>query len=268
LYVYQRVNMMILPSMDWLKGKFTGKHHIWWEIPMVSYRFSLKPIHWYLWKLVTFHFASSRGQRRFPGTVGVPNGRNGRPRWGQKRCFSSPESAFFFHHKQGFEARIEIAHDFTNKVLLVWQLTTLILARAFLPKKTLGLHYQAWCTGLNSHILVVDRSTSFIGWVDWRHVIYDPGYAKGVCIWWTASWRMRRGPKHSNLVPDGSPVITMVVSILWSSMTTEWFGGTSMIVPPFFFKKKTPYYMINERNTYIYTYNFDWKLWEHPKSCG
>jgi hypothetical protein len=28
LYVYQRVNMMILPSMDWLKGKFTGKHHI------------------------------------------------------------------------------------------------------------------------------------------------------------------------------------------------------------------------------------------------
>ena len=37
---------------------------------------------------------------------------------------------------------------------------------------------------------------------------------------------------------------------------------------PVFFKKKTPYYMINERNTYIYTYNFDWKLWEHPKSCG
>ena len=108
LYVYQRVNMMILPSMDWFKGRITGKQHIWREIPMVSCRFPLKPIHWYLWKLVTFHFASSRGQRRFPGTVGVPNGRNGRPRWGQKRCFSSPESAFFFTTNRAFKQELRL----------------------------------------------------------------------------------------------------------------------------------------------------------------
>ena len=41
LYVYQRVNMMILPSMDWFKGTFTGKHHIWWEIPWFPVDFPL-----------------------------------------------------------------------------------------------------------------------------------------------------------------------------------------------------------------------------------
>ena len=46
-------------SMDWFKGKFTGKLHISWEKSTVSCRFSLKPIHclssWWLKSIPVQH---------------------------------------------------------------------------------------------------------------------------------------------------------------------------------------------------------------------
>ena len=47
LLIYGKPTKKHLPSMDWIKGKFTGRAPYLMGKSMVSCRFSLKPIHWY-----------------------------------------------------------------------------------------------------------------------------------------------------------------------------------------------------------------------------
>ena len=61
------VNANHIMSMDWFKGNSTGKHQISWEKPMVSCRFSLKPIHWFM--EVSYDFFSAPCRRSFQAGV-------------------------------------------------------------------------------------------------------------------------------------------------------------------------------------------------------